>query len=199
LKPAYRERYFACVRHADDEPLLLHASAFALKGPLAITEQRQPGNNYFVAGPVRWLLARIRRFERVLLWPRGGFRGDDGLGFLLTATGDRIDQAPHLSRWFECHASEPARVAAVLLSLSDLDDCHALWEAANLVGVWCYDFFLSDAAAREVYFLHHHDKVVISIPAARSRRALLEELAGHAGLLKDCSGYWSEADEEFEW
>ena len=29
LKPAYRNHYFACLRDADDEPLLFHAPAFA--------------------------------------------------------------------------------------------------------------------------------------------------------------------------
>jgi hypothetical protein len=198
LKPAYRERYFACVRNADDEPLLRRAAGFALKGPFAAAAAREPGNNYFAMGPARWLLARIRRVERVMLWPRGGFRGHDGLGFLLTvAGGDRIDQAPHLARWFGRRTSEPAGVGAALLSLSDLDDCQVLWEAANLVGVGSYDFFLSDAAAHEVYLLHHHDKVVISIPDARARRELLEELAGQDELLEDCSGYESEADAEF--
>jgi hypothetical protein len=199
LKPAYRQRYFACVRNADEEPLFLHASGFALEEPFATAAVNEPGNNYFAMGPVHWLLARVRRFERVLLWPKGGLRGDDGLGFLTVIGGERTDNAPHVARWLARHAAEPARVGAVLLGLSDLDDCQALWEAANLVGVWSYDFFLSDAAAREVYLLHHHDKVVISIPDARARRELLEDLARQDKLLEDCSGYESEADVEFGW
>src|SRR5438093_5197688 len=149
LKPAYRDHYFACLRDADDEPLLFHAPAFAQREPFVAAAQRDPGNNSFVMGPVRWLLARVQRFERVLLWPEGGFRGDDGLGFLLTTVGgERIDQAPHLARWFQRHA--PGRAGAALLDLSDLGDCQAIWEAANLVGMGSYDFFLSDPAAREV-------------------------------------------------
>jgi hypothetical protein len=197
LKPAYRERYFACRRDADDEPLLVRAPAFALQGAFAIAAERDPGNNYFAMGPLRWLLVRVRRFERVLLWPKGGFRGDDGLGFLLmTGGGERIDQAARLADWFQRHAPQPARVGAVFLDLSDLGDCQVLWEAANLVGVWSYDFFLSDAAGREVYQLHHHDKVVVSIPDARARRQLLEELTRQTDVFEDCSGYRSEADEE---
>jgi len=200
LKPPYRQRYFPCVRNADEEPLLLHDPGFALAEPFGTAVEREPGKNYFAMGPVRWLISQITRFERVLLWPKGGFRGRDGLDFLLTvAGGERIDQAPYLAHWFERHAPEPAQVTAVLLHLSAQEDCQALWEAANLVGVWSYDFFLSDAAGREVYLLHHHDKLVISIPDAQARRELLEELARQHELLEDCSGYRSEADEEFGW
>jgi hypothetical protein len=150
LKPAYRQRYYACVRNEEDEPLLVHDQAFALQGPFATAAEREPGNNYFEKGPLRWLLVRIRQLEQLLLWPRGGFRGADGLDFVLTTTDrKRINQTPRLACWFERHAPEPGQVAAAVLSLSDLDDCQALWEAAaHLVGVWGYDFFLSDVAAR---------------------------------------------------
>jgi hypothetical protein len=183
LKPAYRERYFACVRNAEDEPVLVHAPAFALAEPFATAAERAPDNNYFVMGPVRWLLVRIRCFEHVWVWPRGGFW--------------RIDQAPHWARWIQRYASNHARVSAALLHLSDLDDCQALWEAANLVGGPGYDFFLSDLHGREVYLMHHHDKLVISIPDALARQQLLQALAGLAGMLEDCSAYRLESDEEF--
>jgi hypothetical protein len=147
-------------------------------------------------GPVRWLLARIRRFERVLLWPKGGLRGVDGCGFLLTTVGgERIDQAPHLAQWIKSHAPEPAGVAAIDLGLSEVEDCQVIWEAANLAGVWSYDFFLSDSAGLEVYQLHHHDKVVVSIPDARARQRLLAELAGQPEVFENYSGYRSIADE----
>ncbi|MBO0699321.1 MAG: hypothetical protein J2P46_13070 [Zavarzinella sp.] len=197
LKPAYRDRYFACLRDADDEPLILRAPAFALEGPFAIAAERDPGNNYFVMGPVRWLLARVRRFERALLWPRGGFRGDDGLGFIpTTSRGEPIDPAPRLASWFRRYVPEPARVAAAVLDLSAVADCQVVWEAANLVGVGTYDFFLAEPAGREVYQLHHHDKVVVSIPDAPARRDLLSELARQTDIFEDCSGYRSSAEEE---
>jgi hypothetical protein len=196
LKPAYRERYFACVRNGDDQPLLLHDPTFALAEPFATAAERESRNNYFVMGPVRWLLVRIRRFERVWVWPRGGFRNDEELGFLdKVFKGEQITQAPHSVHWFARHAPDPSLLGAALLSLSDLDDCQALWEVANLVGECFYDFFLSDPACQEVYMMHHHDKLVISIPDAQNRRKLLEELTGLGGLFDDCSGYSLESDE----
>jgi hypothetical protein len=196
LKPAYRDRYFAC-RFDDDDSVILHARAYSLGGALAEAAAGDLGNNYFVLGPFRWLLARIHRFERALLWPKGGFRADDGLGFLLTTGGgDRIDHAPYLARWFRDHTPDPAQAAAIVLDLSDRADCQAIWEAANLVGVHGYDFFLSDPNGREVYQLHHHDKVVVSIPDGPARRELLTELAEQSDVFEDCSDYWSTADEE---
>jgi len=197
LKPAYRDRYFACRRNADDDPVILHVPVFDLDGALAVAAAADPRNNYFVLGPFRWLLARVRRMGRVLLWPKGGFHGDDGLGFLLTTSGgERLNQAPHLARWFREHAPNSGEVVAIVLDLADPTDCQVIWEAANLVGVDCYDFFLADPAGREVYQLHHHDKVVVSIPNGQARRALLEELAGLPDVFEDCSGYRSTADEE---
>ncbi len=192
LKPIYRDRYFACLWNADEEPLLRYAPAFALRGPFATVAEREPGNNEFVMGPVRWLLARLGRFQRVLLWPKDGFCKDGGPGVLLTvAGGGRTEQVPHLARWFALHAPQPEGVGAALLNLTDLGDCQVLWEAANLVGESDYDIFVSDVAAREVYLMHHHDKVVISIPEGEARRELLEQLARQDGLLEDCSGYSS--------
>jgi len=196
LKPAYRQRYFVTVQNEDGEPPLLHDSAFALQEPVATAAALEPTNNYFTTGPLRWLLVRIKRFEQVLLWPKGGFHGPDGLGYLVRGPGGvRIDPAPHLVRWFERHTREHMQIGAAVLSLSELCDCQVLWEAAHLVGLSCYDFFVSDTAGHEVYQLHHRDKVIVSIPDARSRWELLKGLAGCDKLFEDWSGYWSE--EEF--
>jgi hypothetical protein len=200
LKSDYRHRYFACVRDAEDEPLILHHPAFALAEPFVTAAEREPVNNYFMLGPVRWLLVRLRRFSRVLLWPRGGFRGADGRAFLLwTPARGRTEPTPHLDGWFERSAPDASQVCAALLDLNVLADCQVLWEAANLVGRWSYDFFLSDEAGCEVYLLHHHDKIVISIPDDRAHRELLEGLGRHGEVLVDCSGYELEGDQDIDW
>ena len=59
-----------------------------------------------------------------------------------------------------------------------------------------YDFFLADPAGHEVYQMHHHDKVVVSLPDGPARRELLAELAGRPDVFEDCSGYRSTADDE---
>ncbi|HEX3147926.1 MAG TPA: hypothetical protein VHR66_07565 [Gemmataceae bacterium] len=70
LKPAYRDRCFACRRDSNDDPVISHAEAFAFGGAMAAAAARDPRNNEFVLGPFRWLLARVRRFEQLLLWPK---------------------------------------------------------------------------------------------------------------------------------
>ncbi|QEL17529.1 hypothetical protein [Limnoglobus roseus] len=197
LKPAYRDRYFACVRDAEDEPLLFRDPAFALDEPFRIAAGGEPSSNDFVKGPVRWLLARIAHFGQVLLWPKGGFRGRDGLAFIpTTGGGERIDNAPHLQAWLVRQSFDPAATVAALLDLSDGEDCRALWDAANLVGRSSNDFFVSDLEGREVYLMHHHDKLVISIPDEQTRESLLADLEARSDVIEDWSGYRSQSDDE---
>lgn len=44
--------------------------------------------------------------------------------------------------------------------------------------------------------MHHHDKLVVSLPDAQTRAEVLAELAAHRDVFEDFSGYWCEADEE---
>ena len=48
---------------------------------------------------------------------------------------------------------------------------------------------LADAEATEVYFAHHHDKVVISVPDPMARQQLLKVLTENHELYKDISGF----------
>jgi hypothetical protein len=88
-------------------------------------------------------------------------------------------------------------MGAILLDLASAKDCAVLWEVANLVGVNCYDFYLSDEKGSEVYLLHHHDCIYISIPDREKREGLLVELARWPNLIKDCSGYTTAVDHEY--
>jgi hypothetical protein len=86
---------------------------------------------------------------------------------------------------------------AMVLDLSQRDDCKVLWEAAN-GDYGPLDCYVSDPECREVYRLHHHDKVVPSIPDKSAREEMLQELAARNDLFEDCSGYGSEMDEVAE-
>ncbi|HYT93778.1 MAG TPA: hypothetical protein VEL76_33975 [Gemmataceae bacterium] len=187
--PAYRQRYFVFVRDENRDPAVEHAPEFAYPAALAAVAARTPVTSLRMDAPVRWLLFRLKRFPRLLLWPEGGFRGPDGCGFL------RRDKLPRLQRLMQDTLPTPAAVGAVSLDLSIPGDCELLWELVDLVAQWSYDFYFSDPDGREVYLLHHHEQVVISIPADRARQELLRELGGRPNLFEDCSGYILESDE----
>jgi hypothetical protein len=49
----------------------------------------------------------------------------------------------------------------------------------------CYNCFVADPDFREVYYVHHHDKVVASIPEAGLRRQVLQGLRFNPDLYED--------------
>jgi hypothetical protein len=69
-----------------------------------------------------------------------------------------------------------------------------LLEAADLVGRSHENFYVSDEAAAEVYLMHHHDKVVVSVPDPAARQQLLVELDRLADIFEDRSGYGTSED-----
>ena len=180
LKQAYRDRYFACLCDENDDPLILHESGFGLREPFATIAAHRPANNSFMLGPFRWLLARMSRFRRLLLWPKDGF-GRNG--------GKPLTLLPALTRLIEQLKPEQIEVGALRLETANPADAEVLWEIGELVGSDVYDFYLSDESGKEVYLLHHHDKIVISIPNSVSRDELMAELDGLDELFEDCSGY----------
>jgi hypothetical protein len=188
LKPAYRDLYFVCMKDPTEGPKIASDPAFAVTGDVQ--------NSDFALGPARWLFRRLNRFARIWLWPVGGFRGAGGLGFLLgSSVSGRIDSAPVLGRWFMDQKPDPG-TAAIGLNLKEPMDAAAFWEAVRLVGADGYDIYVADEAGREVYLMHHHDKVVVSIPDPDVFDDVLAELDGLSDVFKDWSGYRCEWDEE---
>jgi hypothetical protein len=186
LKPGYRERYFACLVDCDLRPVLGDDPDFDPGEPLATIAREDPPTGGFVAGPFRWLLRRLRRFPTVVLWPGMGARGDEAGTFVDPAL---LDEMPRLRSWLRAAPPASTTIGAIVLDLSDADDARVLWEVGNRVGKSHEDFFAADPDCAEVYKLHHHDKVIISIPDGPTRRQLLDELAGRGDVLEDCSGY----------
>jgi len=192
LKEAYGDRYFTCVRLPDDSLVAEREPALALPDPFArVAISSAP--NEFAGGPVRWLLTRLVRFSRVLLWPDQQYRPPDGSGLIrpnvlagLPELRARLDRTPL--------ADEPA--GALVLDLNQDDDAACFWEVAVLVGGSHENFYVSNEDTSEVYQLHHHDKVVVSIPDQHTRWLLLEELADLSDEFEDWSWYGRSVDDE---
>lgn len=141
----------------------------------------------------RNFLTRLGRYPRVLLWPGSQLRDPEGGGF---AQPGLLDDVPCLRQWLDDRGPSAAVVGAMVLGLSEQLDCRVLWAAARLVGGGFQNFFVADEEGSEVYCLHHHDKVVVSIPDQHSRSLLLEELTQWSALFEDWSRYDSPMDEE---
>ena len=190
-----RDRFYAVLVDDGSFPILRHHPDFALPesfGEAAAAERRSYGA--FMAGSFRWALRRLARFPRVLLWPEdqirspGQFMRDPWV----------LEKMPHLREWLSREPSVPPTAGALVLDLFDAADCQVLWEVAEQVEASPFNYYICDPEGAEVYQLHHHSKVVISIPDARERRRLLEELSNYPDLLEDCSGFESEDYDEYD-
>src|SRR6266852_4894594 len=164
LEAEYRQHYFVTIAGEDHEPLIQHERQFALPELLLAASKEQPEGSRlmgglsggFMRGPMRWLWVRLRRFQRVLLWPDSRERQPNGTWFW---EEDQRHELPRLCVWLEKHVPDSSLVGAVLLDLKSLEDCKVVWEVANLVGISTENFYLSDEKASEVYLLHHHDSI----------------------------------------
>ncbi len=191
LNPVLRERYFVTVEDAEDSPLLQYEWAFALPKGFAAAAEQEPPRNEFMNGPVRWLLVRLQQFRHVLLWPKDEHRQPDGTWLWHP---EERNEVPELCGRLREATRDPSAIGAIVMDLAEPRDCIVLWQVANLVAWTHHNFYVSDLDGREVYFLHHHDCIFLSIPSPQAREALLEDLAQWPDILKDCSGYVSEID-----
>jgi hypothetical protein len=194
LMPAYRQRYYACCLKSEEDPVpaLQEEPSFAL--PALFREAAEsPAKDPFLGGPCRWLLRRIARFDSALLWPACP-ESDSGGAF---AQACLLDEVPNLRGKLPSDPLSLAGTGALVLDLWRESDCSMLWGVMIRVSQSYFDFFVADLECREVYRLHHHGKVVVSIPDPSSRREMLDELDHWSDLIEDCSGYisdWDDAD-----
>jgi hypothetical protein len=189
LFPAYRKRYYVCRPDAEELPLLRADSRFALPQEFANAAKRGRPQGQFLLGPVRWLLVRIRRLPQLLLWPESTCLQD-----LDEFPLEYLRAVPDLAaRVRDVHRGQ-ATVPVLALDTREEHDCSLLWSAAAAVDRACYNFYVADVCCQEVYLLHHHDKIVVSIPDPEARSALVEELKAYSEVLQDYSDYDSSMD-----
>jgi hypothetical protein len=196
LPPSYRHRYFACVLDAEEQPILQYHAAFQLSTPFDSIRVQEPPRGHFMVGPFLWLLRRLRGFSRILLWPREKYRKTDGVWFF---NPWEVDHVGALFEWAREAALNSLPVDAVMLDLVRQRDCRVLWQIGNLVADSHLDYYVSNADVTEVYLLHHHDKVIISIPNADLRRKVIRELNEVSDVITDCSDYTCPSDSEYGW
>ncbi len=194
LYPEYRNRYFAFRAEDEDEPLLPCDAYFPLPEAFKMAAVHDPAVGDLMAGPVRWLLHRLARFLRIMLWPMS-------TSLTYTSSGWLPEVFGHIPELRQLHpqACPPGEAAgAILLDQKNPADAQILWSVANHVSQTGDDYFVSDLDATEVYLLHHHDEIVVSIPNPETRNRLLDKLIGWSDVLNDYSGYISATDNDPE-
>jgi hypothetical protein len=146
----------------------------------------------FLAGPGSWLLSRLARFHEVVAWADRGLPWD-----LLDRTINQdwgVVTPVEAMRFFAAdgpEASVPRR-----LSVDEERFADAVAACVLFASVGYRDCYLADNDAADVYLVHHHEKVVVSLPDGGAREELLNELRGAPWLFNDVSGYPSAMDDE---
>jgi hypothetical protein len=194
LMPSRRTRYFACLLNSAEEPIpaLRDEPAFALPERFRGDGTEGPGDDAFLDGPFRWLVRRITRYGTILLWPGSDEPGTGGA----FAQAGLLEEVLCLQGILSGPPHGLEEIGAVVLDLGYEPDCRVLRDVAQAVSCSFFDFLVSDPECREVYRLHHHGKVVVSIPDGSLRQELLEELGRWSAWIEDCSGYASPSDDE---
>jgi hypothetical protein len=199
LKKPYRRRFFTC---STDAELVLQRAGCAgqLQGPwLDVLGRFNPTAGIyhdFVAGSGSWAFSQLSHEYAIWLWP-----DDQPYWGWLPATFEDVKS------YWSTNISLPSILAhfhnervpkATLVSTRRADFVELFVACILLTSSSCQNCFAADSEFREVYYIHHHDKVVASIPNDARRRATLQGLRFNPDLYQDVSGYASTMDEDEE-
>jgi hypothetical protein len=190
LREPYRQRYFICRPDRNGIPLVFYDERFRTEEPFSTIIREAPSERPFIRGPLLWLLSRVSRESQVVLWPADDFilRGARGFGAIVS-NEETAEAVPHLAAWIKTNAADTSDTGAIMLNPRESVGAWVIWEVMNAVADEFCDAFVGVKDCSEVYLLHHHDCVVVSIPDVEKRRELFRELADQAELFEDYSGY----------
>jgi hypothetical protein len=139
----------------------------------------------FLAGPGTWLLHHVCPDEKLLVWPQSGSTWYPELcnevkGIIPTS----VDPLPFVSGLQRSVGIGP------LCLFPESGDFVQNFALCFLVSVLaCNECFISNESYEAVYEVHHHEKIVISIPGQQSRDHLVEKMRGRPKIFLDASGY----------
>lgn len=194
LRRKYRQRFFAC----EPEP----EQVFRVTGCpephrgcwLELVSRQPPGCwRDFLAGPGSWTLSRLARYRAVVFWTEAGLEWDDLDNTTYREWGMAV---PLGAAPFFAAPEGAASHSPRLVPVSDWRFADTVAACFLVASVGWHDCYLADEEGTEVYLAHHHEKVVVSVPAAGTRVELVRELAGASWLFTDVSGYASSTDRD---
>src|SRR5262249_38735552 len=186
-----RRRYFAC--SPDAGKILERGGCPNVLGRYLLTFLEQLGQGQgcyydFLAGPGAWALARLGQCDRVLVW-LADFPGRPWWSAEELARTAGHLQAPLPFPSLLPGAGTSSRPRAFLVPTQG-EAFAELFVACALMASWdSRDCFIASASGEQVVLLHHHDKVIVSIPDRTSRPQTLRDLRNNPDLFEDVSGY----------
>ncbi len=194
LKKEYRQRFFVC-DPGPEQVFRVTGCPEPHRGRWLELVSRQPPSYWrdFLAGPGSWVLSRLARVRAVVYWAEAGLSWD---GLDNATHRDWGVDVPSEAVAFFAAPGEPDTHRPRLVPVQDRRFADVVAACFLLASVGLRDCYLADEGGAEVYLAHHHDKVVLSVPAAGTRAELVQELASASWLFTDLSGYSSSFDED---
>jgi len=199
LKKQWRLEYFLCKPDALsllDGSNLPETSRMRWESLLSGVESESARN--VLASLATWTITRLINYTRVYIWADRSFGWypdyrETALHEIEEALGSTIGA----SRWRR-HLDADCASHATLLDCSDEEflPIIAAYILTSSLHSNEFNFMVEDGS--EVYKMHHHDKVIVLIPDAEAREALIEELCVRPSLFEDFSCYYR-PDEERAW
>ena len=185
LREQYRQRYFVCNG----------AQLASLTGlPEGIRERwlglvsRIPAEweKAFLAGPGAWLLSRLVSSNGVLTWvsdPENSWYQATVEAFcsrnrVAAETRVILDLIGQQRRWGAVVLDPKVDWFLDLVALS-----------LSMTSETCVDCFMAEGSCDSFYRIHHHDKIVASIPNAGLRTGVLWDLISNPSFFEDVSDY----------
>ena len=146
----------------------------------------RPGEDKdFLASAATWTLGRLVCHKRVLMWANAETSLSRAEFKTLQRKWSISGQLPKLFKPTRGRAASGAYLFA-----RDSNRFLKIFALACLLSERSYrDFFLADEGCTEVHQLHHHEKVMVSVPDRTLRKEALKHLRCHPNLYQNVSGY----------
>jgi hypothetical protein len=193
--PAYRNRYFVCEPEPEHVFRQIECPQPHRGRWLELISQ-QPDSYWrdFMAGPGSWTLARLVRFDQVVIWPED--RGADWGGIDAPAHRHWGMQIPSKAAPYFPPADSPESDVPRVINAESAQFADVVAACFLLSNVGLRDCYLADASGHEVYLINNDEFVFVSIPDLTRRTELLQDLDRAQWPIKNVSGFLGSMEEE---
>jgi hypothetical protein len=188
VRNEYRDRFF--ISRPEPEAVIASAGAadyVADKWIEILLNMREPWQCAILAGPIAWVIGRLSLYTRIIMWSLS-----DECASAIESDIDRLTfrhvsimkRAGPVLRGSVSDDGSAFVLSGDLLLLCDVVAASCLLSCDSSV-----DHFFADDECREVYMIHRHGKVILSVPDANLRCDILLSLRRDPGIYDDISDY----------